>query len=122
VLKVQIDALNIDSDDIGIDNIIVSESSTGQIAGDYNGNGVVDAADYVVWRKNNSTNNTLPNDNGLGTPIGQSHYNLWRAHFGQPPGSGAGAITSAAVPEPATVALLIVGILAMSSGRRVDVS
>ena len=42
------------------------------LAGDYNDNGVVDAADYVVWRKTD------------GTPAG---YNLWRTHFGQTGGS-----------------------------------
>ena len=62
------------------------------IPGDYNNNGTVDAADYVVWRKTN------------GTPAG---YNLWRANFGQTAGSGAGANASAAVPEPATLVLLI---------------
>jgi hypothetical protein len=106
VLKVQIDALNIDSDDIGIDNIIVSQSSIGQIAGDYNSNGVVDAADYVAWRKNNGTNTVLPNDNGLGTPIGQSHYNLWRANFGAAAGSGLATSANTAVPEPASAFLL----------------
>src|SRR5207244_936788 len=29
-----------------------------------------------------STTNPLPNDNGLGTPIGTAHYNLWRSNFG----------------------------------------
>ena len=47
------------------------------LAGDYNSNGVVDAADYVVWRK------------GLGTTYTQADYDVWRAHFGQTAGSGA---------------------------------
>ena len=47
------------------------------LAGDYNRNGKVDAADYVKWRKN-------PGNFG-GTPGG---YNTWRANFGKPPGSG----------------------------------
>lgn len=38
------------------------------LAGDFNSNGVVDAADYIVWRKNNST---------------QASYDIWRAHFGE---------------------------------------
>jgi PEP-CTERM motif len=63
-------------------------------AGDFNGDGIVNAADYVAWRKRMST---------------QSEYNAWRAHFGQrvAGGSGAGATTNTAVPEPATVALLM---------------
>ena len=53
------------------------------LAGDFNEDNKVDAADYVVWRKNDGTNNALPNDNGLGTPIGVAHFNLWRANFGE---------------------------------------
>jgi hypothetical protein len=79
------------------------------LAGDYNGNGVVDAADYVVWRK------------GLGTTYTQNDYDVWRAHFGQTAGSGAGVGANASVPEPTTLALIIVGILLMSSARRVIV-
>jgi hypothetical protein len=74
--------------------------------GDYNGNGVVDAADYVVWRK------------GIGA---QTDYDLWRAHFGQVTAGGAGTLANATVPEPATLVTLLIGILAMYSRRRVAV-
>jgi PEP-CTERM motif len=70
------------------------------LAGDHN-NGIVDAADYVVWRK------------GLGTTYTQTDYDVWRAHFGQTAGSGSGANASIAVPEPATFVLFLVGLLAM---------
>jgi hypothetical protein len=79
-------------------------------AGDFSGNGVIDAADYVVWRK------------GLGTTYTQSDYDTWRAHFGQMTGSGSGASTSAAVPEPATLLMFVVGLLTMYSRRRVVAS
>jgi hypothetical protein len=108
----------LDSDDVGIDNINFSQSTAAPLAGDYNSNGVDDAADYDVWRKNNGTNNGLPNDNGLGTPIGPSHYNLWRAHFGQPGGSGSGAVANAAVPEPATTVLLMLAVAGCCIGQR----
>lgn len=65
------------------------------VPGDYNGNGKVDAADYVLWRDN-------PANYG-GTPGG---YNTWRANFGNPPGSGSG-LGAAGVPEPASLVLLI---------------
>ena len=62
--------------------------------GDYDGNGAVDAGDYIVWR------------NGLGASYKLSDYTVWRAHFGQSlPGSGNG--TNVAVPEPANVCLLL---------------
>ncbi len=76
------------------------------LPGDYNDNGIVDAADYVVWRKNNGT---------------QSDYNIWRTHFGQTAGSGAALPSaeplSAAVPEPATLVLLLVGMAAVLTKR-----
>jgi hypothetical protein len=62
------------------------------LPGDFNFNRTVDAADYVVWRKTD------------GTPAG---YNAWRTHFGQTAGSGSGSSANTAVPEPATVVLLI---------------
>jgi hypothetical protein len=78
------------------------------LAGDYNHNGTVDAADYVVWRETDGT---------------QAGYDLWRAHFGET--SGVGAVSRAAsthfvgappprlgeptavIPEPTSLALLI---------------
>jgi autotransporter-associated beta strand protein len=88
------------------------------VAGDFNNDGQVDAGDYVTWKKNEGTNNALANDNGLGTPIGPAHYDLWRANFGNPPGGGS-TLDSSAVPEPTSVGLLLIGIAAMLYRRRV---
>ena len=86
--------------------------------GDFNNDGKVDAGDYVTWRKNNSTSNALPNDNGLGTPIGPSHYTLWRSNFGNPPGSGSGELVGGgAVPEPASLLLVLFAIFGFSAVR-----
>ena len=62
------------------------------LAGDLNGDGVVDAADYVVWRKNDGS---------------QAGYDLWCANFGRTAGGGAGASggISTSVPEPASILL-----------------
>lgn len=60
-------------------------------AGDYNHNGVVDAADYVVWRK------------GLGSTYTQNDYNTWRSNFGNTGGMGTAAERAdmpSSVPEP----------------------
>jgi hypothetical protein len=90
------------------DNLTVTDVPPAGVLGDFNSDGKVDAGDYDTWRKNNGTSNALANDNGLGTPIGSSHYDLWRAHFGAPPGSG--SLVGASVPEPATALLSIVGL------------
>jgi hypothetical protein len=71
------------------------------LPGDHNQDGTVDAADYVVWRKN-------PDAFG-----GGAGYSAWRTNFGRLAGSGSSATGSAnsAVPEPAT---LLLGGVAMS--------
>ena len=83
------------------DGLYVTVPAAAGTPGDYNNNGRVDAADYVVWRKNEGTNNSLPN-NSLPGPIGPAHYQQWRANFGNPPEAGAGfsQMNNFAVPEP----------------------
>ena len=68
--------------------------------GDYNGNGTVDAADYVVWRNGDSPDDT------------QAGYDLWKANFGKPPGAGNGSSISTSVPEPSTMLLVVAGMIA----------
>ena len=81
------------------------------LTGDYNGNHVVDAADYTIWRDNlghSVPNGTGADGNNNGT-IDGGDYDFWKAHFGNPAGAGSAASEGAAVPEPGTVLLLIVG-------------
>ena len=87
------------------------------LPGDYNEDGKVDSADYVVWRKNNNTSNPLPNDGGLGTPIGSQHYNLWVDNFGSMAGSGSGSALGA-VPEPSSFLLFALGAIIADVARR----
>jgi DNA-binding beta-propeller fold protein YncE len=69
-----------------------------QLAGDYNGNHVVDAADYVVWRDRLGTTAALPGDVTPGL-VSEDDYVVWRMNFGRSVSGGA----AAAVPEPGTV-------------------
>jgi hypothetical protein len=79
------------------------------VPGDYNSNGVVDAADYVVWRNNLGTAFALPNEVPGVSPgtVTADDYNAWRARFGNTSGATAGLATASAVPEPNTLALLL---------------
>jgi hypothetical protein len=73
------------------------------LPGDYNDDGKVDAADYVVWRKNEGTNIVLPN-NPIGGTIDQAQYDQWRSRFGQTAASGS---ANSIVPEPSTLLLFL---------------
>jgi hypothetical protein len=88
-----------------VDNFrLVTEVSQG-VPGDYNNNGVVDGADYVLWR------NGGPLQNEVDTPgtVNAADYTEWRARFGNT--SGSGSLTGGAVPEPSAAALLIAAIV-----------
>ena len=82
------------------------------IAGDYNKNGIVDAADYVIWR-NKQNQPAIPagtgaDGSGNGT-VGPEDYDYWRARFGNISGSGAGQ--AASVPEPTAFALFALALV-----------
>ena len=54
------------------------------VAGDYNNDGIVDAADYTVSR-DHLARATLPNENpAAATPglVDQEDYTFWKTHFG----------------------------------------
>jgi hypothetical protein len=65
---------------------------------DFNNNGTVDAADYVIWRKYNGTS-VPPGTLGDADHNGQVNsldYNIFQAQFGTSPGAGGAAATSVA--------------------------
>jgi glucose/arabinose dehydrogenase len=77
------------------------------LQGDFNDDGQVDAADYVVWR------------DGLGTTFTLTDYNLWKSNFGKVVGAASGGASgSSAVPEPAAATLFVVSMLLLNLFRR----
>lgn len=75
--------------------------------GDFNHNGTVDAADYVVWRK------------GLGTTYTQNDYTIWRSNFGKTAGSAAGfAAGTSSVPEPASALMMFYASISFAGNYR----
>jgi PEP-CTERM motif len=88
-----------------IDNILVEAIDEGLI-GDYNDDGKVDAADYVLWRKD-------PASHG-GDPQG---YDDWAANFGEPSGGGSGLGVDA-VPEPGALAISMIGLISLAASWR----
>jgi hypothetical protein len=94
-----------------------------QVPGDYNLNGVVDAADYVVWRDTlGQLGAGLAADGNNSGSIDNADYDFWRARFGNTAQLGAGAFANwpagANVPEPTTQFMLLMAILAQCLRRR----
>lgn len=86
------------------------------LPGDFNSDNTVDAADYTVWRDNLGGDSSALNGNGSGSAtVVQADYDLWVANYGN---SGGGSASAAAVPEPGTLSITLVAVLAMLAGPR----
>lgn len=96
---------------------VIYEAFAAGVAGDYNNNGIVDAADYTKWRDSLGTSATLPNDTTPGT-VTQEDYTVWKTNFGLSAGAGAVAIGTSSVPEPTSLALLAGALAMICIGRR----
>lgn len=87
------------------------------VPGDYNDNGVVDGADYVLWRHTQGeTGEGLAADSNNDNVIDEDDYLGWRENFGHAglsSGSASGTVNPASVPEPAPVVLLIAAFVAL---------
>jgi hypothetical protein len=82
------------------------------ITGDYNNNGTVDAADYVLWRNGGP----LQNDPTEG--VQPADYDVWRANFGRTGAAASGAALAAAVPEPSTAIMLLLAVVSTLAPSR----
>lgn len=81
------------------------------LTGDYNVNGVVDAADYVAWRNTVGQSGIgLPADGDGDGDVDTDDRVVWRAHFGQVTAVGRAADDGAAhaIPEPAAWMMVVV--------------
>ncbi len=91
------------------------------LTGDYNDDGVVDAADYTVWRDSfGQSGSDLPADGDGNGTVDEADYVVWKSHYGDTAGSGSttGGAALAAVPEPASLVMLILGLLTIRFIRR----
>ena len=86
--------------------------------GDFNDDGMVDIADYAVWRNNLGGSAAGISWNGMGGFVTIADYQLWKDNFGTV--YGAGSLGATAVPEPASVLLLVsaAGLCLVGRSRR----
>ncbi|MEX2315960.1 MAG: M4 family metallopeptidase [Pirellulales bacterium] len=86
------------------------------VAGDYNLNGYVDAADYTLWR--NHLGETFPLTNRdpdalTLAVVDREDFDFWKTRYAAAHGGGGPAI----VPEPTTLALVVVGMIVVGTLR-----
>jgi hypothetical protein len=88
------------------------------LVGDYNANGVVDAADYVVWRDSLGSVTNLVADGNNNDVIDSEDYIMWRSNFGAASQSTTSA-AAVAIPEPCGLVLLAIAmaVFALSRGH-----
>jgi hypothetical protein len=85
------------------DLLLTTRANALLLAGDYNDDGVVNAADYAVWRDNLGLDVVLPGDPTPGSVTG-ADYNVWVSAFGN---TSAATAVAAAVPEPTAMMLAL---------------
>jgi hypothetical protein len=98
----------------------------GPPTGDFNRNGAVDAADFVLWRDTLG----LPVDEGLGADanfngvIDPGDNLIWKSNFGRQAEGGSGSMEAKSVPEPAAGSVALVAAvciaLVVRLGARTD--
>lgn len=86
---------------------VVNYITPDPLAGDYNGDNRVDAADYTVWRNALGTSLTAADGDGDGV-VDEDDYTLWKWSFGN---SAAGGTAGSIVPEPSAIVLFVVAVL-----------
>jgi hypothetical protein len=85
------------------------------VTGDYNRDGVVNAADYTVWRDALGTSGVgLPADGDNSGSVTQADYTVWATNYG----AALSSSSAAAVPEPTSAVSVLVAGLILGSGAR----
>jgi hypothetical protein len=88
--------------------------------GDYNHDGIVDAADYVLWRDTlGKSGEALSADGNRDKTISEADRTLWQSQFGKEsePEEESGA---QAIPEPAAAALALMLLIVAGMWRWFD--
>lgn len=88
------------------DDLVLTVATVAGNLGDFNGDNIVDAADYTLWRDHlGDADESGIGGNGDGGGVTQDDYFVWRDNYGMTYAPLAGA--SQAAPEPASVSLAV---------------
>jgi hypothetical protein len=95
-------------DEVRLSNSALSPSdflfAPGDFAGDYNGDKIVDAGDYAIWRKTNV--------------LGGNGYTAWRSNFGKDYNLVGSGSLATSIPEPASIVIAAIALVGLAAVRR----
>lgn len=86
------------------------------LVGDFNRDGMVDAADFTVWRDSVGTMGNTAADANEDNVVDVDDYTLWKNNFGAT--QSVGGSSTSAVPEPSPSLLIFFGYLVVAAQRR----
>jgi hypothetical protein len=102
------------------DSVTEIQFTTGSgLSGDYNRDGAVNGADYVLWRKTLGQLGVVPFSGADGDGDGdilEGDYSVWRTRFGATSGGSGASATPA--PEATTVTLALLGLMGFAAINR----
>ena len=82
----------------------VLDLSPDRLGGDFDGNGIVDAADYTIYQDNLGLDAAVLNGNGSGAAtVGQADYALWKANLGETAASNLTLVVGGYVKDPSKI-------------------
>lgn len=109
---------DVDQDYEDVSDGSFSIAAAAGLEGDYNGNEVVDAADYSIWRNTLGQQAAgLAADGDGNGRIETADYSVWKSNFGESAGSGSSGLAATAVPEPGSLILLFLCTAQLSAIR-----
>jgi hypothetical protein len=89
-----------------------------ELAGDYNNNGAVDAADYIVWRNTLGSPTEPAADGNHDNVVDLADYGIWRNNFGRSSAGSGSLVGVSPIPEPASLLLVFAAISSAFTARK----
>lgn len=109
---------NVDADYEDVSDGSFAIAAAAGLAGDYNSNQVVDAADYSIWRNSlGQQGSGLAADGNRDNRVDATDYTLWKSNFGDTAGAASAARAASVVPEPRLYLLLVAIVLGLPNSR-----
>lgn len=98
-----------------IDSIILEESFPEESA-DFDNDGDVDGSDFLAWQTGfgipDGTATPADGDANLDLNVNSLDFDIWKSQYGS--ATGAGSIATDAVPEPSSIAIVLLGLFAIA--------